>query len=319
MRLRPFDNGYVLMVIVAVAWSGNPIVGRGVHALVPPVGLAFWRFVVAFPIFVALAWPHLRRDVVVAARHWPTMVVLSILSVSTYSTFVYIGLDHTTAINMVLINTVRPAIIVLMSLLFFRVPVSGLQTLGLALGMLGTGVLLFHGDIQAVTKLELNVGDLWILAATVSWATYTVFLHRRPPDMHPASFLAVTTAVGVTALLPFYLWEARFVEAVPLTPVTAWSVAYLAVFCSAIAYLAYNRMVDLLGANRAGLISYLIPAFGVALAIPILGETLHPFHAVGITMLLLGTYLGSRSRISPGRPQVPNRNGHAPQTEDRFP
>ncbi len=304
MRLKFLDNGYVLMVVTAALWSANSTIGRGVHDEVPPIGLAFWRFVVALPIFAALAWPHLHRDIRVAIRHWPTIVALSVLSISTYNAFIYIGLNHTTAINMVLINTVRPAIIVLMSLVFFHEPVSRTQALGLALGVLGTGVLLFRGDIEAALNLELNVGDLWILAATVSWAIYTVFLHKRPPDMHSASFLAIATAIGVTALLPFYLWEARFVEAVPLTQTTLWSVAYLAIFASVMAYLAYNRVVDLLGANRAGVVSYLIPAFGVALAIAFLGETIHPFHVVGIALLLGGTYLGSYRRPRAARPQA---------------
>lgn len=289
------NRGYVLIAITAAMWSGNAIIGRGVHEVVPPLGLTFWRFVGALPIFLALAWPHLGRDIPTAIRNWPTMIVLSVLSVSIYNSFVYFGLDHTTAINMVLINTARPVVIVLMSLLFFRVAVTGMQALGLVLGLVGTAVIVFRGEFRAVLDLKLNVGDLWVLAATVSWAAYTVFLHKRP-KMHPASFLAVTVVIGVAVLFPFYLWETLFVEAVPLAPTTLWSVAYLAIFASGVAYLAYNRAVELLGANRAGLVSYLIPAFGVTLAIPLLGEAFHLFHAVGITLLLLGTYLASRGK-----------------------
>lgn len=294
MRLI-LNSGYVLIAITAALWSGNAIIGRGVHEVVPPLGLTFWRFVAALPIFLTLAWPHLSKDILAAIKHWPTMLALSVLSVSIYNSFIYFGLDHTTAINMVLINTARPVIIVFMSFVFFRVPVTRVQALGLVLGLVGTGVIVFRGDLQAMLGLELNVGDLWVLTATVSWAAYTVFLHRRPA-MHPASFLTFTAAVGLAVLFPFYLWETLFVEAMPLAPATLWSVAYLGIFASGIAYLAYNRAVELLGANRAGLVSYLVPAFGVTFAIPLLGETFHRFHAVGITLLLLGTYMGSRGR-----------------------
>jgi uncharacterized membrane protein len=156
----PFANrGYVLMVLTAAMWSGNAIIGRGVHEVVPPIGLAFWRFALALPILLALAWRHLPRDIPLALRRWPTMLALSVLSIAIYNSFIYIGLDHTTAINMVLINTARPVIIVLMSLVFFRVSVTGIQVVGLVLGLVGTAVLVFRGDLHTVLGLELNIGD----------------------------------------------------------------------------------------------------------------------------------------------------------------
>jgi len=290
------NRGYLLLVLTAAMWSGNAIVGRGVHEVVPPIGLTFWRFLLALPIFLVLARPHLATDVPLALRRWPTMLAMSVLSVCLYNSFIYVGLDHTTAINMVLINTSRPVMIVLMSLIFFRVPVTAVQVVGLLLGLLGTAVLVFRGDLHAVLGLQLNIGDLWVLAGTTAWALYTVFLHKQPA-VHPASFLAMTTAVGVTILLPFYLWETITTEAVPLVPATVGAVAYLAIFASAIAYLSYNRAVAILGANRAGLVSYVIPVFGVALAIPLLGETFHPYHAAGIALLLAGTYLAGRVKV----------------------
>jgi len=187
MRLN-VNSGYALIVLVAAIWSANALIGRGTHEIIPPIGLTFWRFAVALPIFVALAWPHLRADIPKAIAAWPTMLALSVLGVSTYNSFIYIGLDHTTAINMVLINTARPVIIVLMSLAFFRVQVNGLQAVGLALGLVGTGVIVFRGDMERLFDLSLNIGNLWVLAATIAWAIYTVFLHKRP-KLHPADFL----------------------------------------------------------------------------------------------------------------------------------
>jgi drug/metabolite transporter (DMT)-like permease len=289
------NRGYGLMVLTAAIWSSNAIIGRGLHEVVPPIGLTFWRFLPAVPIFLALARPHLARDVPLALRRWPTMLALSVFSICLYNSCIYVGLDHTTAVNMVLINTARPVIIVLMSLVFFRVPVTGAQVVGLVLGLLGTAVLVFRGDLQAVLGLQLNVGDLWILAGSTSWALYTVFLHKQPA-VHPASFLAMTTTIGVTILLPFYLWETVTTEAVPLVPATVGAAAYLAVFASVISYLAYNRAVAILGANRAALVSYLIPVFGVGLAIALLGESFHAYHAVGIALLLAGTTLAGRRK-----------------------
>ena len=292
------NQGYVLMVITGLFWSGNAIVGRGVHEIVPPVGLAFWRWAATLPIFVALAWPYLRRDLPVLLQHWRWMLVLSALAIALYNTIIYFGLDHTTAINMVLINSARPAVIVLLSYLIFHVTVSGMQSIGLVLGFIGTGVILFQGELARIATLELNIGDLWIFVATIVWAVYTVFLPKRPP-IHPASFMAYSVMIGLILMLPFYVWETVAVEAVPLVAEAVWAVLFLAVFSSVIAHMGYNRIVELLGANKAGATSYLVMAFGVIIAIIVLGEEFHPFHAAGLAMLLTGTYLATRKETKP--------------------
>ncbi|MDP6175092.1 MAG: EamA family transporter, partial [Rhodospirillales bacterium] len=78
---RLLNNGYLLMILTMVIWSGNPLIGRGMHEILPPIGLAFWRWAIALPIFLILAGPRLRADWPVALRHWPIMVVLAVISV----------------------------------------------------------------------------------------------------------------------------------------------------------------------------------------------------------------------------------------------
>lgn len=292
------QNGYVLMVITAITWSGNAIVARGVHEIVPPLGLSFWRWVGAVPVFLILAWPYFRRDLPEALRHWKIMLVLSVLSISVYNSFIYIALNSTTATNSFLINTSRPVIIVILSLILLRTPVRLIQATGLALGLVGTGVIVFQGDLTVLTQLDLVPGDLWVLAATISWAFYTVFLNKRP-NIHLTSFMLFTAIAGLVVLAPFYWWEHVYIRPVPLAPETFWAVAYLSIIASGIAYLTYSRSVELLGPNKAGLMSYLLPVFGVTLAIILLGESFEVFHAVGITILLLGVYLATKAKSVP--------------------
>ena len=289
------NNGYLMIVITAVAWSGNAIAARAVHEAVPPIGLAFWRWVATVPIFLVLAWPHLKRDIPEALANWKILVVLSVLSVSIYNSFLYIGLNSTTATNSFLINTSRPVIIVILSLIILRLAVTGQQAAGLALGLVGTAVIVARGDPGVVAALDFVPGDLWILAATLSWALYTVYLRRRP-KIRLASFMFLTAITGLAVLAPFYWWEHVYVRPVPLAPETFWAVAYLSVVASVIAYMAYNRAVEILGPNVAGLTSYLLPVFGVTLAILLLGESFRLFHAVGIALLLTGVYLATKAK-----------------------
>jgi drug/metabolite transporter (DMT)-like permease len=287
------NQGYPLMIITALAWSGNHVVGRGVSDLVPPIGLGFWRWSLALPIFIIIAWPHLRLDFPIALAHWKIVVVLSVISVSMYNTFIYIGLNSTLALNSILINTARPVAIVLLSYFIFRRKISLVQGIGLAVGLLGTAAIVLRGEWNLIAGISLNQGDIWIAVASLGWAVYTVFLHKRPP-IHDASMMTFAVVIGLAVLAPFYVWESLYVRTVPIAPVSFWSVGYLAVISTVVAYMGYNRTVELLGANRAGLISYLVFLFGAVLAIIFLGEELAIYHGVGGVLIVIGTYLATR-------------------------
>ena len=290
-----WNNAYVLMVIIAVAWSGNAITARGVNDIIPPIGLAFWRWVVAAPILIALAWPHLRNDLPALKNNWLIILILSALSITIYNTFIYEALLTTTAINSFLINTSRPVIIVLLSILFFREGINLIQSFGFVMAFLGTSVIVMRGDPARLINFEFNTGDLWVLAATLSWALYTVLLRKRP-KMHPTSFLAITSVLGLMMLLPPYIWETIYVRPTPFRIETVGSVLYLALISSIIAYHCYNRAVEVGGPNKAGQVSYMLPIIGSVLAILLLGERFQFFHAIGLPLILCGVFLGSKGK-----------------------
>jgi len=289
------NQGYLLIVITAIAWSGNAIVGRGVVDIIPPVGLAFWRWVAAFPIFLIIAWPHIRKDLPLLIQHWKMVVLLALLSISIYNTFIYQGLTTTTAINSFLINTSRPVIIVLLSFLIFRERITSLMAAGLLLAFAGTGVIIIRGDLGVLRTLQFNIGDIWIFIATIAWALYTVVYPKRP-KVHQASLLAVSVFLGLLIIAPFYVWETINVRPVPVSAETFWGVAYLSVISSVVAYMTYNRAVEVLGANKAGLTSYLLPVFGSILAILILNEVFQLFHGIGFALILTGVIVAARAK-----------------------
>ena len=288
-----WNHAYLLMVLTALAWSGNAITGRGLNDIIPPIGLAFWRWVVAFPILVLIAWPHLQKDIPKIRENWFILIVLSVLSISAYNTFLYYGLLSTTAINSLLINTARPVAIVLLSFLFFGQGITLKQGGGFFLAFIGTIVIIIKADISRLASLDFNAGDIWVLAAMACWALFTVLLKKRP-KMHPTSFITITVFIGALILLPFYIWEILFIKPTPFVLETVLGVFYLAIFASIVAYLFYNRAVEIAGANKAGQVSYILPILGSILAIFLLDETFQMYHAIGFILILLGVYFGSK-------------------------
>lgn len=287
------DEPRFLMLLPGLFWGGNAIVARSVTGEIPPIALAFWRWAAAAALIAPLAWPHLKRDLPRMAQSWPIMLVLTALGISIFNTFLYISAHSTTAINIVMLQTAMPIVVVVVTFLIFGDRLTGRQAVGIAASFLGTLTLISHGDPAVLLGLDFKRGDLWMMAAVVSYAVYTALLRWRPP-VHGLSFAFATFALGALLLLPFYVAESAWHRPMPLSLQAVAAVGYVAVFASILAYLAFNRTVELLGANTAGLAVHLVPVFGTLLAVLLLGERLHAYHGTGIALIALGLWLATR-------------------------
>lgn len=299
MKLQP-TNGrqsqhftwrpYLLLAIAPLCWAGNIVLARSVVDIIPPVSLAFWRWTIASLLLWPFAHPHARRDWSLFSRHWKMLFFLSVVGISGFNTLLYLAMHTTTAINGALIQTTMPAVIILISLLAFKEKVTRLQSLGVGLCILGAGLVVLRGRFSTILDLSFVEGDLLMLVAVFLYALYSAFLHRRP-SIHPLSFLIYTFALGALGLLPLYLWELRYSQAFALNVDVVASVLYVAAFPSIVAFFCWNRGVELIGANRAGLFINFIPVFASVMAIIWLGESLEAFHLIGMLLIFGGMVL----------------------------
>lgn len=285
---------YWLLVLTTLFWAGNFVLGRAVHLDVPPIGLSFWRWTTALILILPFVIPHWRRGWPAIKQHWFILIVLGIFSVACFNTMVYLGLQTAAASNSILLQSACPIFILMLSWLFFRERVSGLQVLGMLISLLGVVTVVTQGHPQALFSLDLlNVGTAWILGAVLSWAIYSALLRLRPEGITPFGFFGLTVVIGVIALFPFYLYETASGRPMPITPVSIMSVLYVGVFPSILSYLFWNKAVAELGANKTGQFIHLIPMFGITLAVIFLGETLQSFHLIGFVLILGGIYLAT--------------------------
>ena len=291
--MRIGRHPYLLLTLAVFLWSGNFIVGRAVHGEIPPVALAFWRWAGASLLVLVPALPHLRCDWHRMRGHWPMLLLLSAIGISAFNTLVYTGLQWTQAINALLMQSLMPVLIVALSFVLFGDRINFRQVCGILLSLLGALTIILRGEPQALGSLSLNVGDLLVFVAVVCYGAYSVLLRKRPA-IHPLSYVAVTFVAGSLMLVPFYLWETLAVGPIPIGAKSLLAVGYVAVFPSIVSYLCFNRGVELVGANRAGLFIHLMPVFGSAMAILFLGETLRWFHGLGIPLIASGIFLATR-------------------------
>lgn len=292
MMRSVWQSAWTLLILANLFWAGNIVLGRGVAGQVPPITLAWWRWTGAFVVAFAFAWPHLRRDFPILLRHWKLMLLLAATGIASYNTMSYIGLTSTTALNVLLLQSALPLIIIVWAFALFAERPSPRQAAGVAISLGGVAAIAAHGSLQALASLQLNRGDVWIMVAMAIYGVYAVMLRRRPA-VHPLSFLVAAMGLGSCMILPFMLWELAQGATVEGGLPSWLAIAYTAIFPSFIAYLFFNRGVELVGSALAGQSMHLMPLFGSILAVLFLGEAFHPFHAAGIALIATGILLAS--------------------------
>ncbi len=288
-----FNQPYVLLTLTPLFWGGNFVLGRGVHEFFPPIALASIRWTLAFLIILPFAWPHLRRDWPLIRRQWPWLVFLGATGAGSFNTLTYIGLNDTSALNALVINSSGPVMIALATFLFFGDRLTLRQLLGIALSLIGVLTVVSRGDLQTLAALEFNVGDLWVLGAMAIWGLYTAFLRKRP-EIHWLSLAACLFGVAAIMNWPLHAWEHAYVRTLALSMDAVLAISYVAIFPSILAYVFYMRGVELIGGNRAGMFLHFVPLFGSVLAILVLGERLLWSHGLGFAMILTGVTIAAR-------------------------
>jgi drug/metabolite transporter (DMT)-like permease len=289
------NQPYLLLSITALCWAGNAIVCRLAAGHIPPVTLSFLRWSFAFLITLPFAWKHLVRDWGAIRARLGTMIVLSVTGISAFNTLQYWALEHTQALNTLLLQSSGPLFVAVWSLIILGVRLTLAQAGGVVLSMAGVLVILLHGDLTTLASIEFNRGDIIFVVALAIFGIYSVLSLKRP-EIHGLSFVAFTFGCGAACLIPLWIWELFSRPVMQLNTTNLLALLYVAVFPSTLAYLCFNRGVQLIGANRAAPFFHVVPVFGSAMAIVFLGEHPQLFHIIGFALVLTGVFVASRKQ-----------------------
>lgn len=291
---RRVANPYLLLTLAALFWSSNMVLGRAFRGEIPPLTLAFWRWIVALACTLPFALPHLKQQWPLLRRGWRPLLLLGALGIGGYNTFAYLGLQHTTATNAALLNSFIPIATIAISWAALGKRLRPLQAAGVLISLCGVLTIVGRGSLQVFAAFNLNVGDLWVLLAVLDWAIYTVALAWRPQGVHPMLLLATMLLIGIAVLAPAYAWEIGQGGHMSLSLESAAVIAYIGVFPGFVSYVFYNRGIAEVGANKGSLFIHLMPVFGTLLAALFLGEVPQWFHYLGIALIFSGIGLTMR-------------------------
>ena len=284
----------LVMIVTPLFFSSNLIFGRGVVDEVAPFTLALIRWsavALALLPFVVLEWATVGALLAGSLRR---LLLLAFLGMWICGAIVYLALGLTSATNGTLIYTTSPVIIILLEAIFFGRRIVWREGAGALIAFAGVATIVLRGDPLTLLLLDFNLGDLLFVGAAVAWATYSI-LYRSGPlrAVSNMALFGIVAGLGALLLAPIAVAEFALGAVLPNTAAAWGGIAGIVFFASLLAFSGFQFGVRELGAPLAGMFMYLMPPYGVGLAVVFLGESLESFHLAGIAMVMAGIVLAT--------------------------
>jgi drug/metabolite transporter (DMT)-like permease len=296
---RAYSNAPLMLSLATLGWGGNTIASRLAVGEITPMALIFLRWSV---VVIILLFTHGREMKAAFPIMRPRLIWIALmggLGMTMFNALFYIAAHSTTAVNLGIIQSTMPGLILLGSFLVYGARINRIQSIGLAIAFAGVVVVVTRGSLEQLFYLTFNVGDLLMLLACLFYSGYTIGLRNRPNigGMVMMGYFAV--AAWLTTI-PLMLIEGQ-VTGILWPDLGGWGIIlYVAIMPSLLSQVFFMRGVDLIGPGQAGLYTNLVPIYGAILAVIILGETLHLYHVMALGLVFYGIYLFEirKTRIS---------------------
>lgn len=305
MNARARSLGTLALVATAALWGSNHVVARAAREIVPLPSLVFWRWMLAATALTLIAWPACRSAWPEIRPRLKELAVGGIVGVGLFSYLLLGGAYQSLAIEVGFINATTPMWVVLIGL------VTGGQSAddavrpqsiaGLLLAFFGTVLIITKGHVEAITGLQLNLGNLWSLLAAMAFAWFSLQVRVWSRTIAPLPLTVVTGWAGILlVMLPVYVFwvlsdGAWFTLDSGGTAYALVTIGYIGLAPTMLGNLFYLFGVSTNGAAQAATFLYLSPLFSAVLAVAWLGEQISWFHLVGVAAILFGLFLVSRS------------------------
>ena len=282
----------VLLALAALGWGGNTIAARLAVNELSPMFLVSARWLIVASIVLTLYHRQILKTLYDLRHRWLWLVLMG-FGLSGFNIMFYLAAYSTSAINLGLIQSTIPAVIMAMGLIVLRTPVTLLQLTGLIVAMSGAMVVISKGSLAVIISLTFNHGDLIMIIGCCCYAGYTLGLTRRPP-LDSIVMMGILAIFALIASLPFTMAEIVMGGFV-FTGGESWLILlYVAIVPSFLSQVWFMIGVDKIGSSKAGMFTNLVPVFSALLGVSILKETLGFYHLLSLGLVFTGLYIAQR-------------------------
>ena len=272
----------------------NIIVARGGVEYVPPVSLAFWRwltvFLILFPFFSNEIFK--KRDQF--NKEFWKLFFLGSMGCGVCGAFPFIAGMSTTMANMGIIYTSSPIFIIILSVMFFKDKINLSRIIGLFLCLVGVLTIISKGKLDLLLNFKFTSGDLWMVGAAIGWAIYSIYLLNWKSNFSLMARFTLIAFFGAISLFPFYILEETFYFNTIFNSNFIFWILFAAISPGIIAFTLYTRVQKYVGASLASFTLYIFSIYSAIYGILLFDEVLLNFHYFGAIFVFVGVYLARK-------------------------
>ena len=277
--------------------ASNLIVARGGVEHVPPVSLAFWRWVVVFLILIPFTYLSLKKNFKIIKKEYKKLFFLGAMGCGVCGAFPFLAGQTTTVANMGIIYTSSPIFIIIISSMFFDEKINLTKITGLVACLIGVFAIIIKGDLDLLINLKFTIGDLWMLAAAIGWALYSIYLFYWKTELELFQRFTLIALFGAISLFPFYIGEEIFFKNTLFNYNFLIWVIFAAVSPGIIAFTLYTLAQRQLGASLTGFTLYVFTVYAAIYGYFLFNEKLENYHYFGTTLVFFGVYLAKKKNV----------------------
>ena len=289
---------YLFLVLAALCWSGNFIVGKFATLFqIPPLSLNVLRWISVWFILMPFTYKEIYNNFDYIKKNWLVISFMGVITISTFNSVVYFALNYTQVVNAVLMLAAIPVVTIVLSSLMKIEKTNFLQIFGLIMSIIGVGAIISNGDFQKIVSLSFNKGDVWMLVCVLTWSLYSTLLKKHNLKLSQFTLIQLMVTVGILFLVPQLLYESYIGLELNFNKPFFLILFYVVIFPAIAAYYFWQKGIEMIGPNRATMFIQLMPLFSAIMAIIIFKEKLELYHFAGAAFIISGIYLSNRKTL----------------------
>tara|TARA_Y200000002_G_scaffold20733_1_gene15945 strand:+ start:1590 stop:2432 length:843 start_codon:yes stop_codon:yes gene_type:complete len=275
--------------------ASNLVVARGGVEFVPPISLAFWRWTTVFIILLPFTFVSLKKNYKIIIKEYKKLFFLGAMGCGVCGAFPFLAGETTTVTNMGIIYTSSPIFIILISSIFFGEKINSIKIIGLVSCLTGVFAIIIKGNFDLLINLKFTIGDLWMLAAAIGWALYSIYLFYWKTKLPIFQRFVLIAFFGALSLFPFYIIEEFMFQKTEFTSEFFFWVIFAAISPGIIAFILYAKVQEKLGASLTGFTLYIFTVYAAIYGFLLFNEKLEFYHYIGTILVFFGVYLAKKN------------------------
>ena len=293
------SSAYFFLFLATLFWAGNFIVGKfASYYAIPPFSLNFYRWFFAWLILAPFTIQEIIKKKDYIIKNYKYYLILGITSVTIFNSIVYYSLNFTQVISGVLMISTIPVMIIFISSILKIEKTNIFQILGVVCSFIGVILIITKANFEILINLDFNKGDITMVLAMLSWATYSALLKKKKHNLSQLTLLEVIISFGLLFLIPIYFIEYRMGYKISLDKHFVQVLFYVVLFPGLASFIFWIKGISLIGPNRSGVFLHLMPILSAIMAMIIFDEKFMFYHILGAIFILTGILLSNKKIIN---------------------